>query len=97
MSECSLPGNFCAERVIPSYFPIENQVNAFACSFGIHGDNCTTVQEVFAFKKNRQAGEQEMPGNSLSLPSGSLIFLDPLIEMRMFLPLQASLDSELEG
>jgi hypothetical protein len=52
---------------------------------------------VFAFKKNRQAGEQEMPGNSLSLPSGSLIFLDPLIEMRMFLPLQASLDSELEG
>jgi len=58
-------------------------MNAFARSLGIHGIS-TPLPDVFAFTKNRQAGEQEMRGNSQSLRSGSLIFLDPLIEMRMF-------------
>jgi len=58
-------------------------MNPFAASLGIHGIS-TPVQEVFAFKKNRQADKQEMRGDSKPLRTGSLIFLDPLIEMRMF-------------
>jgi hypothetical protein len=48
MSGCSLPGNCRAEGVIARYFPVENQMNPFAPSFGIHGDT-SAVQEVFAF------------------------------------------------
>jgi len=58
-------------------------MNALAHSFGIHGSKRLS-KSVRPRKKNRQAGEQETRGNSKSLRSGSLIFLDPLIEMRMF-------------
>jgi hypothetical protein len=83
MSGCSMPGNCRAEDFIGGYFSVENQLNPFAPSVGIHAVSAA-VPEVFAFTKNRQAGEQEMRVNSQSLRSGSLIFVDPLIEMRTF-------------
>jgi len=83
MSGCSMPGNCRAKGVVFSYLPVENQMNPFAPSVGIHAVRAV-VPEVFAFTKNRQAGEQEMRVNSQSLRSGSLILVDPLIEMRMF-------------
>jgi hypothetical protein len=38
MSGCSLPSNRRAESVIPSYFPVENQMNSFAPRFAFHRD-----------------------------------------------------------
>jgi hypothetical protein len=38
MSGCSLPSNRSAESVILGDFPVENQMNPFAPSFGFHGD-----------------------------------------------------------
>jgi hypothetical protein len=38
MAGCSLPSNCRAEGVIPSYFPIENQMNPFAPRFAFHRD-----------------------------------------------------------
>jgi hypothetical protein len=47
MSERSLPGNRCPERLIFGYFSVENQMNPFARSVGIHGISAA-AQEVFA-------------------------------------------------
>jgi hypothetical protein len=57
MSGCSLPGNCCAEDVIPGYFPVENQVNPFAPRFAFHRDDRGGLKSVRLCKTNRQARE----------------------------------------
>src|SRR5215471_4178327 len=84
MPAFSLPTNCGPEGVISGHFPVENQLNPFAPSFRIHRNKRGYPRSVRLFKKNRQAAEQEMRGNSQSLRSGGLIFLAPLTEMRMF-------------
>jgi hypothetical protein len=82
MSGCSLPSNCSAEGVTTGYFPVENQMNPFAPSFGIHGDKPGCLRSVRLYKKNQQPGEQEMRGNSQSPRSiTSVVIARPIAEI----------------
>src|SRR5215475_15452784 len=84
MSGFSLPSHCRAEGVIPSHFSVENQTNPSVLGFAFHDGKRGCPRSVRPCPKNQQAGEQEMHGNSQSLRSDALIFVDSLIEMRMF-------------
>jgi hypothetical protein len=83
MSGCSLPSNCRAEGVIPSYFPIENQMDSFAPWFAFHRDGCGGLKKCSSLRgESASAQIKKWAFIPPSLPSStSIVIAGPIAEI----------------
>jgi hypothetical protein len=66
----SLPSNCEAEGVIPSDFPVEDQLNPLALCFGVHPGGRGSFEKLCDFARSGKLA-QKMRGNSQLLQSAN--------------------------